>query len=202
MDILQGPSPSLPRASSPGGSKAGHFLTFFPSTTDNFPHLFHFYADYCTHYAPYLRSARRALLLFQSHFYRHVFPALYPLYAVCSRLLAALLTETPSLATLAVLAVLLVLSLKVLDLVRRTVIYWIGVALRLAMWASVALLGVYVYQRGVEESLEDVGWVIGLLVGLGEQGQQVGQARAAGRERDARRIPKGNPRGRTRGAGW
>lgn len=119
-----------------------------------------------------------------------------------SRLLAALLTETPSLATLVLLAVLIVLSLKVLDLLRRTVLYWIGVALRLAMWGGVALLGVYVYQRGVEKSLEDFGWVVGLLVGLGEQGQQVGHAKAAGREREARRIPKGSPRGRTRGAGW
>ena len=70
------------------------------------------------------------------------------------------------------------------------------------MYVSIVIMGMWVYQRGVEQSLEDVGWIVGLLAGLGEQGEKVGHARAAGRAREARKIPKGSPRGRTRGAGW
>lgn len=70
------------------------------------------------------------------------------------------------------------------------------------MYASVMLVGVWVYQRGVEQSLEDLGWIIGLFAGLGEQGERMGHAKAAGRAKEARKIPKGKYRGRTRGAGW
>ena len=70
------------------------------------------------------------------------------------------------------------------------------------MYASVMLLGVWVYQRGLEQSLEDLGWFLGYFAGLGEQGRRMGHAKAAGRAKEARRMPKGNHRGRTRGAGW
>lgn len=87
-------------------------------------------------------------------------------------------------------------------MLRRTVIYWISVAIRLAMYATVAVIGMWIYQRGLEQSLEDLGWIVGLLAGLGEHGERVGHARAAGRASQARKIPKGSSRGRTRGAGW
>lgn len=87
-------------------------------------------------------------------------------------------------------------------MLRRTVIYWIGMAIRLAMYGSVVILGMWIYQRGLEQSLEDLGWIVGLLVGLGEQGERVGHAKAAGRAKEARKIPKGSPMGKTRGAGW
>lgn len=87
-------------------------------------------------------------------------------------------------------------------MLRRTVIYWISLAIRLVMYVGVVIIGMFLYQRGVEQSLEDLGWFVGLLAGLGEQGEKVGHARAAGRAREARKIPKGSPRGRTRGAGW
>ncbi|KAL8745738.1 MAG: hypothetical protein Q9190_002146 [Brigantiaea leucoxantha] len=169
---------------------------------DHFPQIFNLYSQYYHPYAAYLRPLRRALYLSQSYFYRYLFPTLYPFYVLSHRLVASLLTETPSLATLALLAVVLVLSLKLLDMLRRTIIYWISVALQLTMWAAVALLGLYVYQRGVEQSLEDLGWLIGIVAGLGERGQNIGQAKAAGRERNAQKMYRGNPRGRTRGAGW
>lgn len=75
-------------------------------------------------------------------------------------------------------------------------------AIRLVMWAVVAGLGVYVWQRGVEQSVEDFGWVWGLLAGLGEEGKKIGGRKAAGRERDARKMTGSGPRRRTRGAGW
>jgi len=95
-----------------------------------------------------------------------------------------------------------VVSLKVLDILRRQIVYWISVATRLLMWVAVALIGFYVYQRGVEQSLEDVGWVTGLLAGLGDKGKQIGKAKGTQKMADARRAQAGGPRGRTRGGGW
>ena len=96
------------------------------------------------------------------------------------------------------LAVVLFASLKILDYMRRTIIYWISLAIKLALWASVAAVGLYVYQRGVEQSFEDFGYVVGFLQGLGEEGQKVGGAKAKYRERDARRVSA--KRARARGA--
>ncbi|KAL8914666.1 MAG: hypothetical protein Q9172_007038 [Xanthocarpia lactea] len=169
---------------------------------ENFPQLFYLYSTYYTPYATYIRPLRRALLLTQSYFYRYAFPTLYPFYVLTLRLLRSVLTEQPSLASLALLAILLLVSLKLMDMLRRTIIAWIAFAVRMIMYASVALMGVWVYQRGVEQSLEDLGWIIGLFAGLGEQGEKVGHARAAGRAKEARKIPQGNYRRRTKGAGW
>lgn len=85
---------------------------------------------------------------------------------------------------------------------RKTIIGWITFGLKFGMWIAVALVGVYVYQRGVDRSLEDFGWVMGLLQGLEGEGEVVGKQKARGRERDARRMAGAGKRGRTRGAGW
>ncbi|KAI4283076.1 MAG: hypothetical protein L6R38_002429 [Xanthoria sp. 2 TBL-2021] len=169
---------------------------------ENFPQLFYLYSTYYTPYATYIHPLRRALLLTQSYFYQYAFPTLYPFYALTLRLFSSVLTEQPSLASLALLAILLLVSLKLMDILRRTIISWIAFAIRMMMYASVMLVGVWVYQRGVEQSLEDLGWIIGLFAGLGEQGERMGHAKAAGRAKEARKIPKGKYRGRTRGAGW
>ncbi|KAL8712271.1 MAG: hypothetical protein Q9220_003422 [cf. Caloplaca sp. 1 TL-2023] len=169
---------------------------------DNFPQIFHLYSTYCHPYTPYLAPLHRFLLLTESYFFRYFFPALYPFFALGSRLFTSLLTESPSLASLALLAVLALVILKLMDMLRRTIVYWISLAVRLAVYGGVVGVGMWVYQRGVEQSVEDLGWVVGLLAGLGEQGERVGHAKAAGRARQARNIPKGSGRGRTRGAGW
>ena len=80
--------------------------------------------------------------------------------------------------------------------------YWIGLAIRMGLWLTVGLLGVYVWQRGFDQSLEDFGYVWGLLQGLGDEGERIGRQKLRGRERDARRMAGAGKRGRTRGAGW
>ncbi|KAL8753421.1 MAG: hypothetical protein Q9199_005065 [Rusavskia elegans] len=169
---------------------------------ENFPQLFYLYSTYYTPYATYIHPLRRGLLLTQSYFYQYAFPTLYPFYALTLRLLSSVLTEQPSLASLALLAILLLVSLKLMDILRRTIISWIAFAIRMIMYVSVIMVGVWVYQRGLEQSLEDLGWIIGLFAGLGEQGERMGHAKAARRAREAKKIPKANHRGRTRGAGW
>ena len=43
----------------------------------------------------------------------------------------------------------LILSLKVLDYMRKTIVFWISMAIRLGLWLFVGFVGVYVWQRGV-----------------------------------------------------
>ena len=84
---------------------------------------------------------------------------------------------------------------------RRTVIRWISLFVKLGLWVGVGLLGVYVYYRGVAESLEDAGWLWGVVQGLEMEGEVVGGRKAGGKEREAYKM-KGAGRGRMRGAGW
>lgn len=111
--------------------------------------------------------------------------------------------DAPNLTTLALLAVLLFISLKLLNILRKTLLYWIGLVIRLATWGLVAAVGLYVWHRGVEQSMEDLGWIIGFLAGLENEGENIGNAKAARRTEDARKLPSYGQKGRrTRGAGW
>lgn len=80
--------------------------------------------------------------------------------------------------------------------------YWVGLAIRMGLWVTVGMIGVYVWQRGFDRSLEDFGYVWGLFQALGDEGERVGVQKARSRERDARRMAGAGKRGRTRGAGW
>ena len=82
---------------------------------------------------------------------------------------------------------------------RRTILYWIGLAIRLGLWVAIGGLGLYVWQRGFDQSVEDFGYIWGFLQGLGYEGERVGGQKARGKERDARRMAGTNTRGRTRG---
>lgn len=138
----------------------------------------------------------------QLYFYRWVFPILYPIYVLSNNAVQSLSTDAPNVLTLAILAIALIVSLRVLDYMRRTIIYWVGLAIRIGLWLAVSGLGVYVWQRGFDQSVEDFGYVWGFLQGLGDEGERIGGQKARGRERNAKRMAGANNRGRTRGAGW
>ena len=81
--------------------------------------------------------------------------------------------------------------------------YWISFAVRIGFWLGVGLLGVYAYHRGLERSIEDLGWLLGYLGELESEGDRIGKTRAKRTAADARRVPKSGPnRGRSRGGGW
>ena len=79
--------------------------------------------------------------------------------------------------------------------------FWVGLAIRMGLWFAVGALGLYVWQRGFDQSVEDFGYVWGFLSELGDQGERIGGQKARGKERDARRMAGASKRGRTRG-GW
>ena len=172
--------------------------------TGYIPQLYYLYNSYNTTYHPYIAPIYRFLLLTQSYFYRYLFPTLYPLYTLTNAALRSLSSDSPDVLTIIGLAVVLFLSMKALDYMRRSIIYWISLAIRLGMYATILGVGVYVWNRGLEQSIEDFGWVYGLLEGLGDEGQKVGNKRARGSRYEADRIrqAKAGRRGRTRGAGW
>ena len=171
------------------------------SLLDYLPAAFQFYNQYYTPYEPYLRPFRRYFYLAQYYSFRYVFPYLWPAYKLLSRLISKATSDAPDLATLALLAFILFMSLKLLNMLRRQIMYWISLGIRLALWTAIGLVGFYVYQRGVDQSLEDLGLLLGFLAQLGDEGEKIGQTKARRKAADARRASSG-PGGRTRGGGW
>ncbi|MCJ1475910.1 hypothetical protein MMC13_004574 [Lambiella insularis] len=169
---------------------------------DYLPTFFNLYTTYYAPYEPYIRPYKRYIFVAQSYAYKYIFPTLWPLYRLTSFFLSRLLSDTPDLATLAVLAIVLFLSLKVLDILRRQIMYWMSLALRLLLWASVGLIGFYVYQRGGEQSLEDLGWILGFFAGLEDEGERIGKTKGRQKMGDAKRAASAGQRRRTRGGGW
>ena len=166
------------------------------SCLDLFPQAIIFYNNYYYYIAPLYRIILRS----QSFFYRSIFPTLYPIYVLSNNALQSLSTDAPDILTLAILAGALIISFRVLDYMRRTILYWIGLAIRLGLWVAIGGLGLYVWQRGFDQSVEDFGYIWGFLQGLGYEGERVGGQKARGKERVARRMAGSNTRGRTRGA--
>lgn len=134
------------------------------SRLDFFPQAAHLYHNYYYSFLPYLAPFYRILLSSQSYFYRQIFPTLYPIYVLSNNALHSLSTDAPDIITLAVLAIALIISFRVLDYMRRTVMYWVGLAIRMGLWLTLGVLGVYVWQRGFDQSVEDFGYVLGFLV--------------------------------------
>ncbi|KAL9116666.1 MAG: hypothetical protein Q9187_006809 [Circinaria calcarea] len=168
---------------------------------DYLPAAFYFYNQYYTPYEPYLRPFRRYFYLAQYYSFRYVFPYLWPAYKLLGRLISKATSDAPDLATLALLAFILFMSLKLLNMLRRQIMYWISLGLRLALWTGIGLVGFYVYQRGLDQSLEDLAGLLSFLAQLGDEGEKIGQTKAKRKAAEARRAGSG-PRGRTRGGGW
>ena len=90
-----------------------------------------------------------------------------------------------------------------MDYMRKTIIYFIGLALKLALWTLVLGIGWYVYQRGSDQALEDVGWVWGLFEAYSAEGQKVGKSKARQKETEQwKHGHAGRATGRARNRGW
>ncbi|EMD01256.1 hypothetical protein BAUCODRAFT_144802 [Baudoinia panamericana UAMH 10762] len=89
-------------------------------------------------------------------------PYLYRFYNAASTIKSWLLPlidqviRKPDLATIALLLVIVILSLKVLDMLWQTVVFWFKMARRLLFWGVLAALGLWMWTRGPEGVWEDV----------------------------------------------
>ncbi|KAL3458808.1 nuclear pore assembly and biogenesis-domain-containing protein [Aspergillus heterothallicus] len=101
--------------------------------------------------------------------------------------LAHLLASMPDLASVLVLIFILFVSFKVLDYTRRAVMFWVWLTMRLAWWATIISLGLYMYQAGWAKVARDLGFVFNFLVGLLEQfGHGLEESTARAGERPSR----------------
>jgi hypothetical protein len=66
-------------------------------------------------------------------------------------------TQKPDLATLALLLVIIFLSLKILNMLVNTVMFWIRLASKIIFWGSLAIAGLWMWTRGPQGVMEDVG---------------------------------------------
>ena len=108
----------------------------------------------------------------------------------------------PDLLSLIALIVIAFISFKVLDYVRRVVMWWIMLALKLCLVSVAALVGWHVSQYGLEKTLNDAAGAGGLLEAFqGEPGRQLGGGTrsktntAGARGRNRQQVPLGNTRG-------
>ncbi|KAF2770957.1 hypothetical protein EJ03DRAFT_373280 [Teratosphaeria nubilosa] len=67
------------------------------------------------------------------------------------------ISSKPDLATIALLLVIILVSLKILDMLWQTLLFWFRLMRRTLFWGVLVGLGLWVYARGVEGVVEDVG---------------------------------------------
>jgi hypothetical protein len=81
------------------------------------------------------------------------------LHTHLSPLFTRLITQ-PDVATILALLAIFFISLKILDMMYRAVMFWINMAIRLVFWGSLVVLGMWVWQRGVEGFVEDISGLV------------------------------------------
>lgn len=70
-----------------------------------------------------------------------------------------MLSEKPDLATIALLLIILFISLKILNMLYQAVMFWVRLAQRIIFWGSIIAIGVWLYNRGPDGAMEDMGYL-------------------------------------------
>ncbi|KAF1956074.1 hypothetical protein CC80DRAFT_445659 [Byssothecium circinans] len=113
--------------------------------------------DFIQTYAPYLSSyLPPSLFTALIQFLTSTFAVLKTLQTHLTPLLHKITTQ-PDIASILALLVLLLISLKVLDMAYRAVMFWIRLVFSIALWGGMAIVGLWVYNRGPDGFVEDVG---------------------------------------------
>ena len=105
-----------------------------------------------------------------------------PLGSSLSDRFSAIGINSISLPSLLLLILIFLLSLRVLNYIRRVVMWWVTLIFRLALVLVLVQAGVYVARNGVGRTLEQLGWLWGLLEGFFE-GDANNSAQASARRR-------------------
>ena len=168
-----------------------------------------FYSTYYAPYTPYLHPVlTRTYLLLQSTFYTTIYPILYPLYTIAiSRLNYEVKgtstlspTDTAPVLSIAITLIGLYISLWFLNILRRRLFALASLLINLLFYTAIVFLGVYVYYRGVEGTVDDVQLLLELLGSLEKQGHKRGQRIAGQRSWEAQRKGWG-PSGQAKASG-
>ena len=105
-----------------------------------------------THSATYWTFYQRfiaAHAAFNNHF-------MTPLRTFIFNPLLSRLTSSPDLVTVALLIVVLFMSLKILDMLYRTILWWIRLITRLVFWITMLSVALWLWQRGIEGAMSDM----------------------------------------------
>jgi len=104
------------------------------------------------------------------------------------------LRQSPDAASVLLLGILLFVSLKVLNILRRAVMFWVVMAARITTWGGLGLAALWLYTRGPVGAAEDLRGVLGY---VGEmfweeyQKAQIGQGVAQAQQRmGAKGVPR------------
>ncbi|CAI6247749.1 unnamed protein product [Periconia digitata] len=65
-------------------------------------------------------------------------------------------TTQPDVASLLALVVLLFVSLKILDMAYRAVMFWVRLVFRLVLWGTLAAMALWIWNRGADGFVQDV----------------------------------------------
>ena len=123
-------------------------------------------------------STVKNLYSYTSTFYTYV----TTLYTYGSTYLGALLpfvpktipTNSAELASLVIFVLVLFTTFKVVDYVRRMILFWVFLVIKLVAVLALVQLALYVYTYGVEKTLNDLGWVWGFVESMVESTAQQG----------------------------
>jgi uncharacterized protein YggT (Ycf19 family) len=100
---------------------------------------------------PYLRPVRRFVTSAQQTTYPVILPYL--------NRAAVIAQDSPAILTVGVLLLFLLIAMQVLNFIRRVMVFWFRLCVKLAFWAMVVLVISAVWQRGLQRTMEDlVGW--------------------------------------------
>lgn len=103
------------------------------------------------------------------------------------------ISQKPDLATIALLLVILFISLKILNMLYQTVIFWFRMARRIAFWGGLVALALWMYTRGPDGVAADMQYWYATW--NGEYQYWKDQERVA-------RMTHQKPAAGRRGAGW
>ncbi|KUJ20416.1 uncharacterized protein LY89DRAFT_682153 [Mollisia scopiformis] len=83
----------------------------------------------------------------------------YPLVLPYMNRLAVLAQDSPAIITVGIFLLILLIALQILAVMKRVMMFWFRLVMRLIFWGVVALVISVVMQRGVGRTVEDImGW--------------------------------------------
>lgn len=64
--------------------------------------------------------------------------------------------DKPDVASILVVVAALFISFKILDMMYRAVLFWVNLVFRLILWGGIAVIGLWIYNRGPDGFVNDV----------------------------------------------
>jgi len=100
--------------------------------------------------SPYLRPIHSTVSTIQTQTSKLISPLITPLLES----FYTTLSESPAILSIILFVILLFVSLKILDLLRRAVVFWVRLMVKIAFWGTIIALAMAVWQVGFHESVE------------------------------------------------